>query len=156
GWLGHRRADRPFFAFLKYFDAHEPYIAPAGHAGRFGLRPQGVRGYQFLVDYVRVKKNTIRPRDFHMGRGSYDDCIAFLDEQLGRLLDELERRGVLEDTVVIITSDHGEGIGEHGICGHGYAVEIQEVGVPLVILAPGESGGRSVPTAVSLRDLPAT
>ena len=115
-----------------------------------------MRDYQFLVDYIGVNKSEISRRDFTMVYDSYDDCIAFLDDQLGRLLGELERRRILDDTVVIITSDHGEAFGEHGYCGHAYAVEIQEVGVPLVILAPGAPAGRSVPTAVTLRDLPAT
>ena len=50
-WLGRRRPDRPFFAFLNYFDAHEPYMPPPGYAGRFGIRPRTPRDYQFLFDY---------------------------------------------------------------------------------------------------------
>jgi len=155
-WLGRRRPDRPFFAFLNYYDAHDPYIAPVGAEGRFGARPKDTRDYQFLVDYIGMDKNTIDRREYELLKASYDDCIAHLDDQLGRLLDELQRRRLLEDTVVIITSDHGEAFGEHGLVGHAYAVEIQEVGVPLVILAPGAPAGRSVLTPVSLRDLPAT
>ena len=76
-------------------------------------------------------------RDIQMARDCYDDCIAFLDEQLGRLLDELRRQGLLDNTVVIITSDHGEAFGDHGIFGHSHSVYLDEIGVPLVILAPG-------------------
>ncbi len=50
-----------------------------------------------------------------MARDCYDDCIAFLDEQLGKLLEELERQGLLDNTLVIITSDHGEAFGDHGL-----------------------------------------
>jgi arylsulfatase A-like enzyme len=103
-----------------------------------------------------MDKSSIPTRDFNMVRDCYDDCIAFLDEQLDRLLNELERRGVLENTVVVITSDHGEGFGDHGICGHAYSVFMEEVGVPLVILAPGTPRGRADYHPVSLRDLPAT
>ncbi len=156
GWLDQRRSDRPFFAFLNHFEAHEPSIPPPGHEGRFGIRPQGPRDYQFLIDYVGIKKDELSQRDLDMTHDSYDDCIAFLDEQLGKLLEELARRRILDDTVVIITSDHGEGFGEHNIFGHAMAVEIQEVGVPLVILAPGVPGGGSVLSPVSLRDIPAT
>ena len=53
-----------------------------------------------------------------MARDCYDDCIAFLDDQLGRLLDELRAQGLLDNTVVIITSDHGEAFGDHGVFGH--------------------------------------
>jgi arylsulfatase A-like enzyme len=154
-WLGKRRTDRPFFAFLNYFDAHDPYIPPAGY-GQFGIRPTALHDYQTLFDYIGLRKIDLSRRDFRMVRDCYDNCIAFVDDALGRLLKELERRRILDDTVVIITSDHGEGFGEHQLYGHSYAVEIQEVGVPLVILAPGAPAGRSVPTAVSLRDIPAT
>ena len=95
-------------------------------------------------------------RDILMARDCYDDCIAFLDEQLGRLLDELERQGLLDNTVVIITSDHGEAFGDHGLFGHGPSLYLDEIGVPLVILSPGAPAGRVVDEPVSLRDLPAT
>ena len=91
-----------------------------------------------------------------MTRDSYDDCIAFLDEQLGRLLDALQVQGLLENTEVIITSDHGESFGDHGSFCHSYTVNLDEVGVPLVILSPAVPRGREVDSPVSLRDLPAT
>ena len=91
-----------------------------------------------------------------MARDCYDDCIAYLDEQLGRLLDQLESQGLLANTDVIITSDHGEGFAEHGLVGHAYSVNLNEVGVPLVILSPGAPAGRMVFSPVSLRDLPAS
>jgi arylsulfatase A-like enzyme len=91
-----------------------------------------------------------------MARDSYDDCLAYLDEQLGRLLDELRRRGLLADTEVIITSDHGEAFGEHGTIGHSYSVKLEETRVPLVILSPDAPAGAKVYHPVSLRDLPAT
>ena len=62
-WLGRRRQDRPFFAYLNYFDGHEPYIPPAGFAGRFGIRPQAPRDYEFLLDYGNPGWKTIPNRD---------------------------------------------------------------------------------------------
>ena len=77
--------------------------------------------------------------------------------QLGRLFDELERRGVLENTLVIVTSDHGEELGEHGLFGHGRSLYRPELHVPLLIVRPGRvAAGRVVAEPVSLRDLPAT
>src|SRR5262249_21087152 len=89
-------------------------------------------------------------------RDCYDSCIAFLDEQLGRLLHELRGQGLLENTVVIITSDHGEGFGDHGRYGHLYSLYLEVTGVPLVILSPGAPAGAVVDSPVSLRDLPET
>jgi arylsulfatase A-like enzyme len=155
-WLGRRRPDRPFFAFLNYFDAHEPYIPTGEYAGRFGIRPEFPRDYEYLVEFVGTVKHKLKHRDINMVRDCYDDCIALLDEQLGRLLGKLQAQGLLENTDVIITSDHGEGFGEHRFYGHTYGANLNEIGVPLVILSPRAPAGRVVYSPVSLRDLPAT
>ena len=154
-WLRGRRPDRPFYAFLNYFDAHEPYIPPPGFEGRFGIRPRAPGGYYFLLDYMQMDKTRLMKRDVEMARDCYDDCISFLDEQLDRLLNELRAQGLLDNTVVIITSDHGEAFGDHGFFGHSHSVFLDEIGVPLVILSPGAPAGRVVDHPVSLRDLPA-
>jgi arylsulfatase A-like enzyme len=155
-WLSRRRRDRPFFAFLNEFDAHEPYIPPEAFAGRFGIRPRTGREFQLLMDFTGANKKETSHRDIAMARDCYEDCITYLDEQLSRLLGELERQGLLADTDVIITSDHGEAFGDHGILGHSYSVNLDEIGVPLVILSPDAPASRAVFSPVSLRDLPAT
>jgi arylsulfatase A-like enzyme len=155
-WLRQRRPDRPFFAFVNYFDAHAPYVAPPGRQGRFGMRPKSRADYDFLLLDMAQPNYRFSKRDILLARDCYDDCIAFLDDELGRLLEELRGQGLLENTVVIITSDHGEAIDDHGHLGHGGSVYREEIDVPLVILAPGAPAGRVVGSPVSLRDLPAT
>jgi arylsulfatase A-like enzyme len=155
-WLDQRRPDRPFFAFLNEFDAHAPYIAPPGRQGRFGMRPRTAGDYRVLLDFTTMDKNRITRQDVWLARDCYHDCIAFLDDQLGRLLDELQRRGLLENTDVIITSDHGEEFGEHLYFGHAYNTNLDAIGVPLVILSSRAPKGRVVSGPVSLRDLAAT
>ena len=135
-WLSRRRRDRPFFAFLNYFDAHAPYIPPTGNVGRFGIRPTTPADYQVLVDFTLTNKNEVSKRNVRMARDCYHDCVAFLDEQLGRLLDELQGQGLLGNTDVIITSDHGEEFGEHAFFGHAHNTNLDAIGVPLVILSP--------------------
>ena len=155
-WLGHRPEKRPFFAYLNYFDAHEPYIPPVEYAGRFGIRPQAPRDYDFLFNYNTPGWKSVANRDVAMARDCYDDCIAFLDEQLGQLLDTLQGQGLLENTLVIMTSDHGESFGDHGLFLHGTSLYFDETAVPLVILSPDAPANRVVSEPVSLRDLPAT
>lgn len=155
-WLRGRRPDRPFFAFLNYFDAHAPYIPTPRYQGRFGIRPSGLKDYDFLFNYMWSDKSLMKKRDVQMAYDCYDACIAFLDEQLGRLLDDLRGQGLLENTVVIITSDHGEAFGDHGYYGHLFSLHLDVTGVPLVILSPGAPAGEVVNSPVSLRDLPAT
>jgi arylsulfatase A-like enzyme len=154
-WLSvSRDPKRPFFAFLNYLDAHGPYLVPETQTARFGLRPQSRREYEMLLESWGIDKTKLTPRDVGLLRDGYDDCIAFLDRQIGALLDELERRDELRNTVVIITSDHGEEFGEHNLFNHGFSLYLYESHVPLVIIAPSAPAGRTVTDAVSLRDLP--
>lgn len=155
-WLDGRRRDRPFFAYLNYYDAHSPYIPPPGSVARFGRPPRYPKDYHILMEYGEENYESITEPDVLMARDRYDDCIAFLDGQIGQVRDELSRRGLLEQTVVVITSDHGEEFGERGIFGHAKSVYLDEVAVPLIVLAPGVPAGRDVSEPVSLRDLPAT
>jgi arylsulfatase A-like enzyme len=158
-WLERRhQVARPFFMFLNYKDAHAPYKLPEGATHRFGRKPQTRDEIRIIYDaWTEIDKLEL-PREYlTMARDCYDDCIAYLDEQLGSLFDDLERRGILDKTLVVITSDHGEGLGEHDLFDHGESLYKTEIGVPLLILPP--SGHRSeavVRETVSLRDLPAT
>src|SRR5262249_49445167 len=95
-----------------------------------------------------------------LARDAYDDCIAELDEQLGRLMDELDRRRILEHTWVIITADHGESFGEHpGEFWHGTSLYEAQLHVPLLIIPPPGTASparRAIAESGSLRNLAAT
>ena len=159
GWLSRRQEPRrPFFAFLNYVDAHAPYVLPPGAAYRFGTVPRTGTDFLFLLEgWLQVDKWKISPQGRALGRDSYDNCLAYLDDRLGELFDELQRRGVLDQTLVIITADHGEGLGEHELFDHGESLYRTEIGVPLVMVLPaGSRSSGTVASAVSLRDLPAT
>jgi arylsulfatase A-like enzyme len=155
-WLD-GRPGRPFFAFLNFFDAHTPYVVPGGVEHPFGLRPRTPEEEATLREWDERPKQNLPEHDVALAHDAYDDCIAYLDRQLGLLFDELEARGVLENTLVIVTSDHGEELGEHGLHGHGKSLYSQETRVPLVIVPPGGlEAGLAVAEPVSLRDVPAT
>ncbi len=149
---------RPFFGFLNYYDAHDPYLPPeewfqriAGYARPNQLSPLRRLG-------VRQRKDRMRPEDIALERDSYDASIAWLDAEIGRLLDELERRGLRDKTIIVLTSDHGEEFGEHGVFLHGHSLYRDALHVPLIVVAPGRGvpRGERVTQPVSLRDLPAT
>jgi arylsulfatase A-like enzyme len=158
-WLDHRRQpDRPFFAFLNYFDAHYPYELPTPGIRRFTTEPADSSTARLMKDWLGLIERGPSDAQIASVRDSYDDCVAHLDEYMGRLLDELERRRVLERTWVIIAGDHGESFGEHpGIFCHGMSLYQTEVHVPLLIVPPksGPSPAR-IAEVVSLRDLPHT
>jgi arylsulfatase A-like enzyme len=156
-WLDNRPAGHPFFAFLNFYDAHDPYFSPRGSARHFGLTPSNVRESDVLRDGHRLSRNPIDSRMVELGRDCYDDCIADLDEQLGRLYDALDSRGLLDNTLIVLTADHGEEFGEHGGFGHGQRLYSEVIRVPLLMVAPGRvPAGRIVTQPVTLRNLPAT
>ena len=104
-----------------------------------------------------LDKIRLASKDLPLAVDAYDDCIADLDEQLGKLLDKLRRQGVLDRTWLIIASDHGESFGEHvGVFGHGTSLYQTELHVPLLIVPPGGGTGHVVKETVTLRDLAAT
>jgi arylsulfatase A-like enzyme len=159
GWLSQRREpSRPFFAFLNYLDAHGPYVLPPGAQYRFGSVPRSEQDFLFLIDgWLRIDKLRIPEQARTLLRDSYDNCLAYLDEQLGVLIDELSRRGVLEHTWIVVTADHGEELGEHELFNHGESLYQPEIHVPLVIVPPPKKQSSGVVAQfVSLRDIPAT
>jgi arylsulfatase A-like enzyme len=163
-WLSRTRQknpDRPFFAFLNYYDAHHPYLPPS-------CGPEGVEGgvdaasppesqVRMLRSWWDLDKRTLGPRDVAAARAAYDRCITRLDRQIGRLVEDLERRGLLDETLVVVTADHGEHFGEQQLFGHGCSLYLPELHVPLLLVAPGSwPAGRVTAEPVSLRDLAAT
>ncbi len=127
-WRSHRDAARPYFAFLNYFDAHDPYTPPDSLRRKFAKPP--------------------KQRDL------YDAEIYFMDSQLGRLFKELESRGDLKNTLVIVSADHGEHFGERGLIRHANSVYTPLVHVPLVLRFDGKvPAGQRVEKPVSLRDI---
>jgi arylsulfatase A-like enzyme/tetratricopeptide (TPR) repeat protein len=95
----------PFFAWIHYYDAHDPYEPPPPFAERFRGRP-------------------------------YDGEIAFVDAQLGRVIEALRHEGVYDRTIVALVGDHGEGLGDHGETTHGLLLYEPMIRVPLVLRAP--------------------
>jgi arylsulfatase A-like enzyme len=158
-WLVRRpQPERPYFAFLNYFDAHSPYQLPPRRIRRFGAKPIEERQYGLIRDWWTVDKSQVSPEELAFVFDAYDDCVASIDEQIGRLFDELERRKALDRTWVILVSDHGESFGEHeGVFVHGSSLYQTELHVPLVVIPP--TGTRIKPVVAetaSLRNLAST
>jgi arylsulfatase A-like enzyme len=151
GWLDRRPADRPFFTFINYFDAHSPYEAPAPYFGRYhrGRGPLWLQHGEEAAAYTAEERTRLSD--------AYDEAIAYLDAELEKLFDALGTRGLLENTLILITSDHGEQFGEHGFMLHGQNLHTTLTHVPLVIRLPeGERGGTRVATETGTLDLAAT
>jgi arylsulfatase A-like enzyme len=158
-WLVERRQpERPFFAFLNYYDAHTPYQLTPGRMHRFGAMAVDNSQRDLIQGWAELDKSVLSTQEIEFAVNAYDECVADLDEQLGVLFDELKRQGILEHTWLIVTADHGESFGEHaGVFCHGTSLYQTEVHVPLLIVPPGAIGTKKVVTeTVSLRDMAAT
>lgn len=145
--------ERPFFAFINYMDSHVPFEPPAEWAERFDVRPP-----RPLLDRIANDQSTWSAQQRAAGgydRDRYDATIAYTDAQLGVLFEELERRDLLDETVVIVTADHGEHLGEHALYGHANSLYPQVLHVPLIIWEPDASPAR-IAEFSTLRSLPAT
>jgi arylsulfatase A-like enzyme len=153
GWVD-RLDGRPFFAFLNYMDVHAPYLPPAPFEGMFGpVRPE-FRPRKLEIGNEPLKTPSAQMLVHRIDR--YDESLRYLDEHIGRLLAQLEQRGLLENTAIIVTSDHGEHFGEHGLHEHGKSLYTQETQVPLIIRRPGGTAGGRVKEPVSTINLAAT
>ncbi|MEP7208127.1 MAG: sulfatase [Casimicrobiaceae bacterium] len=153
-WLDGRDTGVPFFAFLNYMDAHAPYQPPAPFDRQFSS-PDA----EELVANLREDDAGIRlqPEVRQAAIDKYDESLAFLDDRLGALFAALAARRLWDDTIVVVTSDHGEEFGEHGVYYHGNSLYRGALEVPLLLrFPPRVPTGASIATPVSLRDLPAT
>lgn len=159
GWLRHHATRDDYFLHVNYWDAHRPYRMDAAWAERFRGHPVGqpwpdeaalerhramtgaftahgqfrddVSPYPLMPGAV-----TTRAELEHMITG-YDAAIAYVDHHIGVVLDELDRQGVLDDTAIIVSADHGDAFGEHGIYSDHVCADECIHHIPLIVRWPG-------------------
>ena len=123
-WLDRGARDEPFFLFAHYMDPHDPYFA----------HPFNGEGY------ARVAHPNPPPALAERLHRLYEGEVAYLDEHLGVLFDDLRRRGLYGRTLVVLTADHGEEFHEHGGWWHGTTLYDEQIHVPLIVKPPGAHG----------------
>ncbi len=142
-----RDTQHPFFVFVNYFDTHDPYLPPEPYRNRYTQTPNP--GGLINTNLDRYSP-PLTPDQLQSEMDAYDGAVAYVDDHIKILLDELRTRGMLENTIVVFTSDHGESFGEHGLLRHSGSLYIEQIHVPLIFWWPGHiPAGRSV-------DLPVT
>jgi arylsulfatase A-like enzyme len=150
GWLRARDPERPFFLFVNHVEPHWRYFAPAPWRLRFllqGDRKESDDPALFPLPRWYAGEGAVPERTLRDREALYAAEIAYADAVLGELLDLLESQGVLEESLVIVTSDHGENLGDHGHMGHVFSLYESTLRVPLAVRRPGgdERGIRSDP-----------
>ena len=161
-WIGRR--ERPFFLFVNYMDAHDAYDPPAPFRAQFAADADPELGFVRYSRrhggsissnrFVRDVVPKLTPEQWRHLIDLYDAEIASGDHEVGRLLRALEARGLAENTIVVVTADHGELLGEHGLANHFKSLSIEETHVPLLLRYPGHlPPGRRVERPSQLRDI---
>lgn len=149
-------SDRPWFAFVNLMECHSPYLPPRpwndlGLVDR--LRAvDDVRRYQSHSAVVGAATGgtVVPPSSLHRMRHLYGSAISMMDAWVGRVVERLSDRGALDDTVVVVTSDHGENLGEEGLLGHTLSVDERLLRVPMV----AAGAGVDLDGVVSIADVP--
>ena len=132
---------RPFFVFLNYMEAHQPYQPSETYRRRMMSPEEVTRSYQLDRSWPSIWAYNFglkeySPEELTITAATYDAAIAELDELFRNLLAALEAGGYLKNTVVVLTSDHGECLGEHHLLGHIHSVYEPLIRVPLIVLYP--------------------
>jgi choline-sulfatase len=141
-WIEKNR-DRRFFVYIQTIDPHVPYDPPDRFLKMYDPAPYKgqVRNRRTALMLDDAKKNPKKyhftPRDKERIEALHDGEISYHDEELGKFLEKLGELGLADDTLLVVTSDHGEEFQEHGSWGHGHSVYQELLGVPLVFRWPG-------------------
>ncbi|TAM80119.1 MAG: hypothetical protein EPN47_16640 [Acidobacteria bacterium] len=153
-WLQHRPAG-PFYVYINYFDAHSPYLPPVPYDHRFGTLPE--RAVSRWGAKRRLRPDQPLPAaDRQALIDGYDNSLAYLDAQIGKLVRFLEASPAGKNTIILITADHGEAFGEHGVYQHGNDLHREEIHVPLIACGAGIPAGKRITLPVAVRQLFAT
>ncbi len=168
-----RGEDEPFFLIANFFDPHHPFGAPQAYRDRIDdtlVDPPHIRDGE-LASKPKVQSEYSKksyagavpgfhdytPEEIHELRANFHAMVAFIDDEVGRIMAALEASGLAEDTLVVFTSDHGEMLGDHGILLKGPMLYDACTRVPLILRWPGHvPAGTVVDDLVQWIDLPAT
>jgi arylsulfatase A-like enzyme len=147
------RAAQPFFIIVHYFDVHWPYRPPVKYVDQVS-KGGSVDALSARHPTKRSSVDTPDGDTIERERLLYDACIRFADEGIGKIIDFLEETGIRQETVIIVTADHGEAFWEHGVGSHGHNLYDEAIKVPLILDYPAKyTQPRRIEAQVGLIDL---
>ncbi|MCP4606839.1 MAG: sulfatase [Proteobacteria bacterium] len=150
--------DKPFFTYIQTIDPHVPYDPPSEDLKLYDATeydgPVQNRSTGNLLEEFKRKRVELNTRDRRRLEALYDGEVTYHDRYFGHFLDGLNKLGVLNDTMIIVCSDHGEEFFDHDSVGHGHTLHQELLHVPLVIRAPGVvPAGKRIKSEVGLGDI---
>ena len=154
-WIDNVPDDYPWHLFVSFVGPHDPFDPPTEYADRYRKAdvPPAVRsGREGKPGWVNARRRNLSDDEVAVTRRQYCAAIELIDEQVGRIIGAVERRGMGEDTCIVFGSDHGEMLGDHGLYTKSVPYEAA-LRVPLVAAGPGIPGGRTSDALVELIDV---
>lgn len=158
-----RGVDDPLFLYLQPMNCHGPYrVPPSSQQTLLGRRPAqgfdyyGRRMTAIMRDHKLSLRDSVPARYLDSLEEKYDTAVRYSMDELGRFLDELRARNLYDNSLIVVTADHGEELFDHGGFSHGYSLYNEVLHVPLYVKLPGQTTGRRVDTRVSTVDLAPT
>ncbi len=154
-WLQYVPADFPWHYFVSFVGPHDPFDPPTEYAERYRTAdmPPAIRdSLEDKPRWVRDRRREMSDEEIAATRRQYCALIEIIDDYTGRMLNALESRGLLDNTVVVFASDHGEMLGDHGLYTKHVPYE-PSVRVPLIVAGPGIEAGTTADTLVELNDV---
>lgn len=135
------QGDKPFFTYIQTIDPHVPYDPPEEDLKLYDAQPYDgpvrPRSTGELLEQFKRKKVVLEKRDRRRLEALYDGEVTYHDRQFGKFIEELKKAGVYDNTIFVVTADHGEEFFEHNSVGHGHSVYQELLHVPMIIRAPG-------------------
>ena len=146
--------NEPFFVFMNYFDVHDPYTPPEPYRSKYATMPNPGG---LINGFMERYSPSLTSEQIQTEIDAYDGSISYVDDQIKELFGELRARSLLENTIVVITSDHGESFGEHGLLQHSASLYLDEIHVPLIVWGPRHVPvGKNIDMPVTITALPST
>ena len=154
-WMDTVPDDYPWHLFVSFVGPHDPFDPPTSYAERYrgAAVPPAIRGNEEgKPAWVNARRRDLSEDEVAVSRRQYCAAIELIDDQVGRIIEAVERRGMAEDTIVVFASDHGEMLGDHGLYTKSVPYEAA-LRVPLIAAGPGIAGGRTSDALVELIDV---
>lgn len=160
-WLDARPKDKPFFLYVHTIDPHVPYQPPRDFLELYDAKsydgPINFQKNSALLEAIKLGRLPVTMRDRERLLSLYDASISYHDVYFNVIMNALEQRGLDDDTMVIVTADHGEEFWDHGSVGHGHSLFDELLHVPLLMRVPGVThAGDRMRTSVGLVDVAPT
>lgn len=154
-WMDTVPDDYPWHLFVSFVGPHDPFDPPREYADRYRCAaiPPAIRGNEEgKPAWVNARRRDLSEDEVAVTRRQYCAAIELIDDQVGRIIEAVERRDMAEDTIVVFASDHGEMLGDHGLYTKSVPYEAA-LRVPLIAAGPGIAGGRTSDALVELIDV---